>query len=837
MKRHGFRLIAFALVATWVVPAVAQTGIVAGRVIDAETQQPVPAVNVLLHGTRFGDVSDAQGRYEIGPVPAGRYTLVFLHIGYDTLKVPDVHVAAGRRVMPDVALRPAIYAMPEVLVEAARERRRQDRTLVSLRVMNPRTARRMAGAAEDVFRALQVLPGVLAQSEFDTRLYVRGGRPDQNLTLVDGISVYDPYRLFGLVTMFNPETVSDVRLLAGGFPAKYGDRLSAVLLVSNRIGNRDTPFSVNLNTSVTNANLVLEGRFPGTRRGSWIFSSRRTYYDLIAGRFTDIGTLPNFWDMQGKVHFDFGRQHQLDIDWIASREGTDLLTARKRSGEQDRNGGSVKDSLRVLDAQRQRIFGLTYRRPIGSRISSRTLVSIYRNKSHTDFDATFTRARFLFSALVDLWTEERSLKEDIVWRAGAGHVVEAGMRWSRLSARNSWRFYTDYPGVILSNAVRFTRDAPITHKLGGYVQDTFSPAPDLLLQVGTRVDHSTMVSKTVVSPRLSMRWSAGPLTELRLAWGVYYQYPSYETLQGEGFRYDLQHVKELGIKPERAIHYLAGLRQRLSDTWVLRIEGYYKHLTNLLVPGRADTTWLVVTDRLGGNAHTQYRRAEYFTWEPKNAARGFATGLEFYIERKPHKGQRLSGWASYALAVVRAKEQGRPAIYMPYDQRHTVNVVGELRLSRHFRIGFKWQYGSGFPFTDIQHTLEVVGDRNHNGRLDVYEDRNANGYLDPGEDRNGNGVLDTVDPRTGYRDEQTAVVSDDLRNPEHGARYPAHHRLDVRLSHSRSFWGADWLFYVDVINLYNRKNVQVYDYSSDLKTKNPVYGLPLVPTLGVSVRF
>lgn len=813
----------------------AQTGRIEGRIVDAESGEPVAGANVVVQGTRLGDVSDALGRYEIRNVPPGTYGLQFLHIGYDTLTVSAVQVLASRTIVRNVTLQPSVMMMEGVTVEAIRESPERYRNLVSVREMTPRSAKRMAGAAEDLFRALQVLPGVLAQSEFDTRLYVRGGRPDQNLTLVDGISVYDPYRLFGLVTMFNPETVSEVRLIPGGFPARYRDRLSAVLEVTNRSGNQEAPFSANLNTSITNANLVLEGKLPGTQRGAWIFSSRRTYYDLIAARFTDVGTFPNFWDIQAKLDVRLSHRDKLQIEWVNSREGTNLVTSQEDFENEEDNYDI--DSLRVLDAQRQRILGISYDRVYSPSFFSRTIVSHYRNSSRTDFDATFTRARFLFSALLDLRTEELGIKHEITWQPLARHRIEAGAQWSRLRASNIWQFDTDFPGVILSDVVRFTRDAPTTFKTGAYVQDTFAASDHWTLEAGLRLDHSTMVSRSTVSPRLSARWAVGPLTELRFAWGLYYQNPSYETLQGEGFRYDLQQVKRLGIRPERAVHYLVGLRQRLSDTWTFHLEGYYKRLTDLLVPARADTTWLIVADRLGGNVRTEYHPTEYFTWEPRNAANGHASGLELYLERRPHKGQRFAGWASYAIAVVRAREDQRPPIYLPYDQRHTVNIVGEVRLSKSWNVEFKWQYGSGFPYTEIEHVVEVVGDQNGNGRLDVYEDRNNNGRLDPWEDRNGNGVLDTVDPVTGAADERTALVPDDLRNRELGARYPAHHRLDLRLSHSRSFWKADWLFYLDVINVYNRKNVQVYDYNNDFSEKKPIYGIPLVPTLGFSVRF
>ena len=144
---------------------------------------------------------------------------------------------------------------------------------------------RVAGSIDNVFRTLDTMPGVASTDDFGSRLAVRGGTPDQNLTVMDGIEIHNPYRLFGITSAFNPETVENFDLTAGGFGVAYGDRLSSLLIVDNRRGSRDFQGATAL--SITDGNVVLEGRTPIWDNGTWLFSARRTYYDLIAGRVQD----------------------------------------------------------------------------------------------------------------------------------------------------------------------------------------------------------------------------------------------------------------------------------------------------------------------------------------------------------------------------------------------------------------------------------------------------------------------------------------------------------------------------------------------------------------------
>ena len=273
----------------------AQTGSLKGKVTDGES--PIQYVNIIILDTGFGIGSDTNGNYIIRRIPTGEYKVKFTAVGWESQTV-DVTIVSDRAVELNVVLIEQAIEVGTVEVTGSQIQDKRD-TRTSLIDLKPRSAKVLPGAGEDVFRTLQSLPGVLAPNDFSSQLIVRGSGPDQNLIIIDDIEVFNPYRLYGVVSMFNPDAVADVNLVTGGFPAKYGDRLSAVLDVTNREGITSKNFGGSLNASIVSANLVLEGRNPFGLRGSWLFNSRRTYYDLIiepfvknAGLVDDNGVFP-----------------------------------------------------------------------------------------------------------------------------------------------------------------------------------------------------------------------------------------------------------------------------------------------------------------------------------------------------------------------------------------------------------------------------------------------------------------------------------------------------------------------------------------------------------------
>ncbi|MCJ7553939.1 MAG: carboxypeptidase-like regulatory domain-containing protein, partial [Ignavibacteriaceae bacterium] len=358
-----------------------QTGSIKGKITDGKN--PVPFVNVIFLNTALGAGSEQDGTYQLKNIPVGEYEVKFSAIGYET-KYFNVVISEGKIVELDVVLNSVAIQVQDVEITGLRQQKQSD-TRTSLIDLNPRDAKILPGAVEDVLRTLQSLPGVLAPNDFSSQLIVRGSGPDQNLIIMDDVEVFNPYRLYGVISMFNPDAVSDVTLISGGFPAKYGDRLSAVLDVTNREGDVNKNLTGSLNASIVDANLVLEGKNPFDIKGSWLFNSRRTYYDLIiepfvksAGLVDESTSFPNFYDIQGKLVFGPFDGHKFLINGIYSRDGVNVISGEDRK---------TPDSVGIFNITRNDIISGAWHYVPNERLFNKFVVSWYGNSGDTDFDS------------------------------------------------------------------------------------------------------------------------------------------------------------------------------------------------------------------------------------------------------------------------------------------------------------------------------------------------------------------------------------------------------------------------------------------------------------------
>ena len=295
--------------------AAGQSITVTGRAVDAVSGRAVSGVQLTI-GSRTV-VTDAEGRFQFD-LPAGRWEIEVRARDYAPRTI--AFEAGAQGVAPlEIELIPR-EGFQERLEVTAPAPRPEGPASIPLR---PRQVLSTAGSLDNPFRTLQTLPGVAGTDEFGSKLSVRGGAPDQNLTMMDGVEIHNPYRLFGLTSAFNPETVSRFDLLAGGFGAKYGDRLSSVVVVENRDGDAGRRFSGSSSLSITDANIIGEGRLPGPGQGSWLATMRRTYYDLVAERFVD-QDLPSFNDVQFKTAWQLPGGRRLSLLGLRSRETTSI---------------------------------------------------------------------------------------------------------------------------------------------------------------------------------------------------------------------------------------------------------------------------------------------------------------------------------------------------------------------------------------------------------------------------------------------------------------------------------------------------------------------------------
>ena len=208
-----------------------------GYITDAATGETLISANIILKGTQIGGRTNTSGFYNIVGIQPGSYTIQFSYIGFDPIE-REVILESGQNLRIDIALVEQSLSLETVIVDAEAEQREEARSIGTAQVSTALIKQVPAILQADVFRSVQLLPGVKAASDFSSGLYIRGGGPDQTLILLDRTTVYNPTHFFGFFSTFNPDAIKDVRLYKGGFPAEYGGRLGSVIDIYNKDGNR-----------------------------------------------------------------------------------------------------------------------------------------------------------------------------------------------------------------------------------------------------------------------------------------------------------------------------------------------------------------------------------------------------------------------------------------------------------------------------------------------------------------------------------------------------------------------------------------------------------------------
>jgi hypothetical protein len=797
---------------------------VEGRVLDAFTGDPIPGARVEAADRRVE--TDAEGGFGL-LLPVGEWTLVVAAEGY----VPDdttVTLAAGRLPRPFEFIligRDRFREEVDVIAEGAVAVASAPSELP----VRPVDVQMVAGAADNIFRTLHTLPGISVTTEFDSRLSVRGGGPDQNLTVMDGVEVHNPYRLFGLVSAFNPETVSDFELHAGAFSAEYGDRLSSLLVVNNRRGGAREGFHGSSSLSVTDANVLFEGGLPGPGSGTWLFTARRTYYDLVAERIVD-QDLPSFGDIQARADWRLGRGQWLSVFGMLSREATDATFEGDRDGEQ---GAVITDT-------RNDLLAATFTTTLGQRGTARTVLSYYVNEEQVDFDAQFRNEQrrsnapeddvaFRLANIVfdtEIAVRDLALRQNVGFRLGE-HFVSTGFEAHRLETLTRWLIPGDRnPNAGNGSSIQggaglpAELDSSVTStRLGAWVQDRFQLDTRLTLEGGLRLDWSGANRRTTLSPRLRVTWWLGDRTRLRAGGGLFTQSPGYEKLVQADYFVDLSSDGPLGLSHERAWHAVFGFERDLAEGLTARVEGYWKGYDDLII-GRLETDEERL-DRLGRydfppELEWSIPVAPTITSFPVNDGRGESWGFDVYLQKRAGPRTRLSGWASYTYGQARRDQYGRRTPF-DYDRRHAASLVGSWRISDKLRLAATFRAFSGFPRTP------VVG-------LRVSADETEDGRLVPARDAAGAYVYETD--------------LGDVSNLN-AARLPAYARLDLRLNWLPGGSAGRWLIYIDVLNVTNRRNAAAiqprleHDPIGDvpLLVEEGEGRIPLLPSIGVRFRF
>lgn len=793
-----------------------------GVVVDVATGLPIAGAH-LTAGAETATTT-ADGRFALD-ASAGTVTLVVSAAGYHPTSVV---VDASQRPTLDVEFALAAETDYAERLDVVADAPTSSPTAEAVR---PVDVLRTPGALDNVFRTLQTLPGVVAADELGSRLAVRGGTPDQNLTMMDGVEVHDPFRLFGLASAFNPETIHKFELATGGFSVKYGDRLASLLVVENRNG-RAGRVGGTAALSLTDGNVVLEGGLPGRARGSWLATARRTYYDLIAERFVDQG-LPGFQDLQARGQWLPTDRSRVTVFGLRSRQSANVTL-----DEEKVTGGFHDDTANDLGWTRLEL-------PIGRGGTSQSTIGWSQTHARFGFGLSLDSGNLRSNSpsaddppLLDsgldygLRVDDRSFRQDVGWVAGA-HAIDVGFDVHALTTRLDYAFTGDRNPIAPngssvqggSGLPDLLSSTPASSRGSTWLQNTWHARSNLTVQAGLRLDRSSITRQTTLSPRATASWAGGHGTTATVATGVYTQSPGYEKLSTSDYLLDLTHAEADRLRSQRAWLTSVAVEQRLPRGFTLKAEAYRRWLDDLLV-GRLETEHerrtRVSQYDFPSELLSHVPSAPSITVVPTNSGAGRAHGFDVMVSRT--SGARVSGWASYTWGRAIREAYGREYPF-EYDRRHAFTAVSAFQLNPRWSIATTTRLASGFPYT-APRGVRVVGiEDRRDGDLD-----GNTGELVPRYDAAGLLV---------YAPDLGTVA--DLGN----ARLPVFARVDLRVTWRPRGTAGRWELYAEALNMLNRKNASAldprleHDPTSDRPrvVEKPIGSIPLLPTIGVRFRF
>jgi len=652
----------FSLLVQAAVAIADSTGVVSGQVVDAGTRQPVAAATVVVRGTRVGTIAGDNGRFILPGVPAGSARLVVARLGYRSDTV-SVLVRSGDTTRITVTLNASTAQLQAVKVAAAATERDQFRLSGSPSVVNVRgeTLKRVPVIGEpDVLRVVQLLPGVVATNDFTAGYNVRGGESDQNLVLLDGFPIYNPFHLGGLFGTFIDETVGEFELLPGGFPARYGSRLSSVLSVVPKAEARSGVHGA-ASVSVLASTLSLGGTVRGST--SWNVAARRTYADRFVSLLSDQQLPYYFTDMQAHVRHTLGNGGVVSL---TAYRGRDVLDASLAAfGDSSQAGGGE-----LLFDWGNALVGVAYTQPLGARWGSDSTKVMQRlswTGFSTNLDLGSGSLRF-----ENRLGDSRAWGELARWRGA--HETLVGYEWSGLRSRY------DVNAAASADPILAVGQRPSAASV--YVDHTVRGAR-VVARLGMRGETVTGTGWSGASPRASLKWFARPDFALTVAAGRTTQWtPALRNEQAPVRIFDFWLTADRNTPVASAWQGSVGGEKWWGASRFVRLEAWSKRYQQL-----PSSNLFNDPDVLGD---------EFIV------TTGESYGADLLVRQL--ESQRVSGWIAYSYAVNwRNGADGRFAPVQ--DRRHNLNVVTSFRPGGVWSYGVRLGVGTGTPFTDVDGQL------------------------------------------------------------------------------------------------------------------------------------
>tara|TARA_Y200000002_G_scaffold365174_1_gene354813 strand:+ start:538 stop:2973 length:2436 start_codon:yes stop_codon:yes gene_type:complete len=787
---------------------------ISGFVNDNENGESLIGVNVIIQEKLVGTTSNIYGFYSL-TLPEGSYEISFTYIGFESLKQS---VNLNKNISLNVDLISSSTDIGEVTIVAEETVvERTQTSIVEVPVQLIKNIPALLGEV-DVLKAIQLLPGVQSGGEGTSGFYVRGGGPDQNLILLDGVPVYNASHLFGFFSVFNADAIKNVRLTKGGFPARFGGRLSSVLEIDMKEGNMkkiEGEGSIGLISS----KLTLQGPIIKDKT-SFIVSGRRTYIDILAQPFIRSANDGNpagyfFYDLNAKLNHKFSEKDRLYLSAYLGKDRFYLSEGDEYS--------SLIDNTNYKSTSRDD-FGLDW----GNVTSSLRWNHLFSNKLFAN--TTFTYSKYQFNTIYDSYSSEVTpyttdtdtsnfnyfsgvkdygAKFDFDYLPNPNHYIKFGLNYV---------YHNFYPGSLVLYLSSYERDslgvenyqvpydttfnfseALESNDAFFYLEDDIKVNDQLKVNLGMHLGYFNTNNKTYYSfqPRFSSRYLINNDWSLKASYAEMQQNIHLLTGSGAGLPTDIWVPSTDSVPPQYSKQVaFAANKNFLNGLLEVSIEGYYKSMSELITlkPG---------AEIIG-----------FDDWKNKVDTNGIGRsyGAELFIQKKKGK---TTGWIGYTLSFSERKFEGvNFGKWYPYkfDRRHDFSLVMSHEFSDNFDIGLTWVYGSGNNMTFLESRYPSVS---------------INGNIN-GIDEGSVGELEYYPTRNNLR-------------------LPDYHRLDIGLNfHKKKKWG-DRTISVGAYNVYNRKNPFFLSVNDKIEVQNGVPTstrvvqqtslFPIIPSISYKFKF
>lgn len=664
----------------------AQNMTINGYVRDVGAQEALVGAYVYVADGTAGTSTNQFGYYSLTLPSADSVVLLISYVGY---KAQAKLFLRGENTRMDVFLLPG-DPLEEIEVQATRADDNVTRTqmgVIDIPVRELADLPVLAGE-RDLLKTIQLLPGVQPAQEGTTGFYVRGGNLDQNLVQLDGATVYNPNHLFGLVSTFNINSINNVALLKGGFPARYGGRLSSVLDITMKDGSRDR-YETAGGIGLLSSNMTIQGPFL-QKRGSFIASARRSYVDLIQKAFVPGNTtLYSFYDVNAKVNLDIGPDDRIYLSGFTGRDNGSY------TGPNSLNYG-IGFGNRTATARWNHLFN-------GRLFSNASLI-------FNSYDLGLSTEQGTYYSLFYTGITDVSAKGDFTWMRGPANVVTFGMHY---------HYHTLYPATysdqIPKSGRRVTlepRYIPRTfaNEMAVYINHEWDPTPAFGLNYGLRMPYYIARSKSYSfpEPRITARIAMPLDASFKVSYTVMHQFLHAVPYSTASLPMEIWIASSPNVKPQRSAQYSAGLfRNFFHNVFEVSLEGYFKEMTNQ------------VLFKQGTQLEIGSDIEQHVTF-----GKGVSYGAELLVRK--YTG-RLTGWIGYTWAkTTQTFEElnfGEPFPFT-YDRRHSASVAGTYRINDRWLFAADFVFRTGSAFTLPPGRIPVVDGTLYDGWYYDFTTRN-----------------------------------------------------------------------------------------------------------------